>query len=224
MPGVGLLVVSTGQAASDRRIFGDLKAELARTYNPDDETTLAIAGEAINSAIRSYNRFNWPWEILTHSLTLAVDTDSYALPQAFKAPLALHLLTSGRKNKKLGYFPYESFVTEYDLNASGEPRYYTLKNVHEAGQVTVWPRPQSAYTAEIDYYRRTPTLKADDHPLDVPMEAEEAILQWSFYEFVKRIGGEWGAGRIISAQAEARMARSELVTMVTERGDSIGVV
>ena len=136
----------------------------------------------------------------------------------------MHLLSSSRKHKKLGFFPYESFVTEYDLNASGEPRYYTLKNVHETGQVTVWPRPQSAYTAEIDYYRRTPIMRSDNDPLDVPMEAEEGILSWAWYEFVKRIGGEFGASRIGAALSEARMARSELVYMVSERGDSIGVV
>ena len=224
MPGVGPIIVSTGVAASDRRTFRELKDEMARTYNPDDDTALAIAGEAINAAIRVYNRFNWPWEVLTHSITLAVDTDSYALPQPFKSPLAMHLLSSSRKNKKLGFFPYESFVTEYDLKAEGEPRYYTLKNVHETGQVTVWPRPQSAYTAEIDYYRRTTIMRSDNDPLDVPMEAEEGMLSWAWYEFVKRIGGEFGAGRITAALSEARMARSELVYMVSERGDSIGVV
>lgn len=224
MPTIGPIVVSTGAAASDRRLFGELKAELARGYNADDETTLAIAGDAINAAIRVYNRFNWPWEILTHQLTLSTNVDTYALPQPFKAPLALHLLSSSRKNKKLAYFPYESFVAEYDLKQDGEPRYYTLKNTHETGLVTVWPRPQSAYTAEIDYYRRTPIMRSDSHPLDVPQEAEEGILSWAWYEFVKRIGGEFGASRIGAALSEARMARSELVYMVSERGDPVGVV
>ena len=224
MPGVGPIIVSTGVAASDRRTFRELKDELARSYNPDDETTLAIAGEAINAAIRSYNRFNWPWEILTHSISITADVDTYALPQAFKSPLSAYLLNSSRRNRRLGYMPYETFSTEYALNGNGEPRIYTLKNVHETGLVTYWPRPQSSYDAEVDYYRRTPIMRSDNDPLDVPMEAEEGILSWAWYEFVKRIGGEFGASRIGAALSEARMSRSELVYMVSERGDSIGVV
>ena len=224
MPGLGPIVVHTGAAADERRRLIDLKSELARSYNADDESTLAIAQDSINSAIRSYNRFNWPWEVLTHSITLSSDVDAYALPSPFKAPLSAYLLNSGRRDRRLGYYPYDTFSTEYSTRADGEPRVYTLKNVHETGQITFWPMPKSSYSASIDYYRRTPILTSDESPIDVPPEAEEAIMQWAFYEFVKRVGGEFGAARIQTAYAEAREARASLVAMVSERGDTEGVL
>ncbi len=61
MPGIGPIVVSTGAAASDRRTFRELKDELARGYNAGDETTLSIAGDSINAAIRdTANRSDKP--------------------------------------------------------------------------------------------------------------------------------------------------------------------
>src|SRR5688572_29990081 len=181
MPGVGPLIVPTGVAAGDRRTYGELKAELARMYNPDDANALAVAGDAINQAIRVYNRYNWPWEVLTHQVSVVADVDSYPLPQPFKAAMSGYLTDSGRKHQRLAYIPYETFVAEYDLKQNGGPYYYTLKNTHETGQVTVWPRPQSAATAEFDYYRRTPMLKSDAAPLEMPGEAEGAMMQWAAY-------------------------------------------
>ena len=225
MPGVGLLVVNTGQQATDRRSFLELKSEIARTYNPDDETTLAIAGEAVNSAIRAFGRYNWPWEVMHHVFSIASGTETYSLPQAMKAPIACHLLDSNsRLNKRLGYVPYTTYLTEYTLTDSGDPLLYTFQNLHETGQVFLWPRPASSETAQLVYYRRTPILRSDDAPLDVPLEAEEAILQWAFYEFYKRIGGEFGAARMNVALSEARLARAELVAFVSERGDPVGVI
>lgn len=224
MPGIGPIVINTGAAAPDRRVFRDLKAELARGSNPDDETTLAIAGDAINSGIRAYNRYLWPWELLAHQATLATNDDTVPLPQSFKAPCSAHLLLNGRKWKRLGYMPYETYLAEYDLTATGEPRLYTLRNQFESGEAIFWPRPMSAYTAEINYYRRTPTLRNDDDPIDLPSEAEEAVMAWAWYEFVKRLGGEFAAGKLGSALAEAQAARAELVALVALRGDVAGVV
>jgi hypothetical protein len=222
MPGVGLIVSSSTSPAQERRRLIDLKSELARGYNPDDANTLALAQDAINAAIRVYNRYNWPWEVMSHTLAIASSTSDYTLPTWFKAPLALHLTSSGRKNKRLGYIPYDTFVTEYDLKRDGEPFLYTVKNHHETGQVTLYPRPGSAYTAEIDYYRRTPLLTSDQTPCDFPPEAEEGVMAWAWYEFAKRVGGDFGAARIATAYADARNARTELVAMVAERGDQQG--
>lgn len=225
MPGLGPIVVSTGAAAADRRTFAELKGELARTYNPDDPNTMAVAGDSIRAAIQAFNRCNWPWEVLTHQGTLAANAETMALPQPFKAPLSAHILQNGRKWKRLAYMPYETYLAEYDLTAVGEPRCYSLQNQFESGLVTFWPRAMgTAYSVEIDYYRRTPIPKADNDPMEMPGEAEEAVMQWAFWEFCKRLGGEFLAGRIAVAKQDAMQARAELVAHVALRGDSVGVV
>ena len=225
MPGVGPLVVSSGLQATDRRSFLEMKEELARAYNSGEETVMSIAGDAINAAIRVYNRYNWPWEVLkVPDFNTASGTETYTVPAPFKAPLSCHVVTSSRPSRRLGFIPFSSYMTEYSLRADGNPTLYTFENLHETGQVTFWPRPGAVETMRICFYRRTPTLKYDDSPLDVPLEAEEGYQSWAWYEFVKRIGGEWGASRITSALSEARAARIELVAMVSERGDPVGLI
>lgn len=223
MAGLGGFVSPTGAAATDRRTFLELKNELAMAANPDDEVTLAIAGMAINAAIRSYNRYNWPWEVLEQDISISSGTESYALTQPFKAPLSCYLLESSRPHNRLGFIPWTSFINEYSHDYDGQPTIYTLENVHENSQITFWPRPQSSYTARLWYYRRTPVMKNDSEPFEALPEAEEAYMAWAWYEFVKRLGGDW-LNRLGTAYADARSARAELVAMVAERGDQIGVL
>ena len=210
----------TAAAAVDRRTFGECKTELARPYNADDETTLAIAGEALNSAVRAYNRFLWPWEVLTQNITVVAGTDAYALDTPFKKPLSLYFTQSGRKWKRIAYEPYDSFVQNYWIKSDGSPVMYTLRNEFETGQLTVWPRPISGDTMQLDYYRNTPSLQRDETPFEMPEYALEAMMQWAWFEMNKRMRGN--EGRISQSRQDAFAARAELVAMCALRGDQIG--
>ena len=52
MPYLSSIVAPTSAAAPDRITFGELKAELARAFNPDDANTLALEGDSIVAALR----------------------------------------------------------------------------------------------------------------------------------------------------------------------------
>ncbi len=218
----GPTVVPTSSAAIDRRTFGEIKRELAAPYNPDDDTTLALAADAWNSAIRAYNRYCWPWELLTVDLAIVAGTDTYALPQAFKMPKAASRLdTSSRPYRRLIYQPYDSFVDNYQSNLTATEWMYTLRNVFETGQVTFYPVPSAADTVRLWYYRRTPTLRRDEEPVEAPEEACEAMMDWARYLLVS--GKISDAGRIDIAYRQAMMSRAELVAFALDRGDSVGL-
>lgn len=217
----GQFIFSSSSQAPGRRTFLEMKSELARPYNANDETALAIAGDAINAAIRRYNRRLWPWDILTDTLSFDADEDTQPISLTFKKPLAAHILDSSRKNKRLAYEPYESFVESYDLKQDGQPVIYTMKNVFRDGLLTVWPRPQSAYTIEVDYYARIPLMKQDDDPYEGPPESEEAVMAEADYIYLSRRPGTSGT-MLQAKRADLETAWRELVAFAAVRGDAVG--
>ena len=221
MPLTGPGIFPTTTTAIDRRTFGDCKAELARPMNPDDENTLAIAGDSINSAIRAFNRFLWPWEILTQDISFTSGVETYRLDVPFKKPLSFYYTDSnGRRIRRIHWQPYDSFVLEYGLKSDGSPAIYTMRNEFETGLLTVAPRPISSDTAQLDYYRSTPTLQRDETPIEMPEYALEAVMQWAWFEMYKRMPGR---ERLIpQARLDAASARAELVGLCALRGDQTG--
>ena len=225
MPLTGPSIVGTVAAPSDRRTFAEFKAELTRPFNDSDEVTLKLAGDCLNQAIRKLNRKLWSWEVYTaDNISVTSGTETYALPQPFKKPLSAYFLESGREHKRLLHVPLETLYGEYDLKHDAEPTCYTLKNVFETGQITLWPRPSSAYTLRVHYYRRTPILRNDTEPAEFPPEAEGALLAEAMYQMMRRIPGQGMLGRMPVSKRDAEQAWSELVAFEIEPGDSVGVV
>ena len=222
MPFTGPHVFSTGAGAVDRRTLGEFKAELARPYNPNDETMLAIAHDCVNAAIRKYNRKVWPWEILTADVTFSSDDETEALPQPFKKPLAAYELVASNQDRRLAFIPYESFIEFHGIRSRGQPTSYTLRNVFETGQITVFPIPISGTDVRVHYYRRTPILRKDAEPFEGPPEFEEAILSEARYSIMQRRPGTSGT-LLADARVAAAVAERELVQFAAMRGDNIGL-
>lgn len=223
MPLIGPSVFGTGSFAAERRSYGELKAELARPSDADDDTTLAMAGDSLNSAIRAFNRFHWPWERLTLDITTIPGQETYALPQPFKAELAAYRLVNNRPRHRLQFIPYDQFLTQYSLDYDGIPVCYTLGNQFETGSVTIWPRPTSAETIRLDYFRFTPTMRTDDATLEVPSHAEEAIMSWARWLLLGKLSGS-NPNSIAAAREDAIRARAELVAFCANRSDVIGAI
>lgn len=223
MPLIGPTIFHTSASGDGRRTWGELKRELTRPVNDNDEGVLATASDCLTSAVRALNRFVWPHERLSFDITLASGTDSYSLPSAFKRELSAYLLDSGRPNVRLFYIGYEEYLGQYSLKQDGQPTLYTLQNIHETGQVTFWPRPSSAYTARLSYYRRSGSRYQDAEIPDWDEEYEEVILQWAWMEMCKRMPGQEYQAKLGPATRAAMQARAELVQAVTSRGDSVGI-
>ena len=222
MPLTGPTIFHTSSAGDGRRTWGELKRELARPVNDNDDGVLATASDCLTSAVRTLNRYCWPWELVTHDFTSTANTDTYALPSAFKREMAAYIMSSGRPNNRLRYMEIADFLGEYSLNQNGQPTIYTLLNTHETGQITLWPRPEvSTYSLRIWYYRRSGTRYQDSEIPDWPEEFEEVAQQWAWYEMMKRMPGY--ADKLPTARSAAMQARAELVSMTQSRGDSVGV-
>ena len=219
-----ITVFPTTSASADRTTFGDLKADLARSINADDPTVLALAGDAVISALKIYSRFNWPWDLISQDISVVSGTDTYALAQKFKLPMAAFMLDgSSRPDKRITYIPYGAFLESYSANQDGEPRLYTIPNAFESGQVQLYPRPASTYNIRLHYYRMAAyRFRTDDTPLEIPDYADEAIRAMAWYELLKKLGGNANIARLPSARADAMSARAELVALVNSRGDVLG--
>ena len=219
-----ITVFPTSAASSDRTTFGELKQNLARAINPDDETTLQIAGDSIVTALKVYARFNWPWDVVSVDISVVSGTELYSLPQKFKLPISCYELDGGgRPKRRIGYIPYASFLESYQQNQDGAPELYTVPNAFEAGQALFYPRPTSSFTAKLSYYRMGAfRFRDDSEPLGVPDYADEPIRAWAWYEMLKKLGGAGNINRIPSARSDALAARAELVALVNSRCDMLG--
>lgn len=223
MPLTGPTIFHTSASSDGRRTWGELKRELARPVNDNDDGVLATASDCLVSAVRALNRFIWPHERLTVDISLVSGTDTYALPSAFKRELACYLLDNGRRNVRLLYMGLEEFLGNYSLKQDGQPNIYTFENIHETGRITFWPRPASAYTARLSYYRRSGSRYQDAEVPDWDEEFEEVVVQWAWMEMVKRMPGGENQAKLAAATRAAMQARAELVQAVTSRGDSVGL-
>lgn len=221
-----ITVFPTSSASTDRTTFGEMKADLARSINPDDPTVLAMAGDSIITALKVYARYNWPWDLIYQDIPVVSGTDTYALAQKFKLPMAAYLLDgSSRPDKRLAWIPYGAFLESYSANQDGQPVLYTVPNAFESGQVLLYPRPASTYTLRLHYYRMAAyRFITDETPLEIPDYADEPIRAWAWYELLKKLGGSGNLNRLPSARADAMAGRAELVAMVNSRGDMLGPV
>lgn len=221
-----ITVFPTSSASTDRTTFGALRADLARSINPDDPAVLAMAGDAVVTALKVFSRYNWPWDLIYQDISVTSGTDTYALAQKFKLPMAGYLLdSSSRLDKRLRWIPYGSFLESYSANQDGQPVLYTVPNAFESGQVLLYPRPSQSYTFRLHYYRMTAfRFRTDETPLEIPDYADEPLRAWAWYELLKKLGGSANIARLPSARADAMAGRAELVALVNSRGDMLGPV
>lgn len=216
----GPTVLPQSTFAAERSTYIEIKNDLAAEFNRNDPGTLDLAGQAINEAIRWYNRYTWPWEILTTDITIVSGTQTYALPAAFKKELAAYRLVSNREHYRLIYIPFADYINRYQTDINGTIQAYTFQNQFETGQVTFYPRPNAADNVRVYYYRHTPTMRTDEATIELPAYAEGALRQLARYELLKRLGGTDQMAKMGSARADAMQARSELVALCTNNEDA----
>jgi len=225
VPLTGPTIFHTSSAGDGRRTWGELKRELARPVNDNDDGVLATAGDCLTSAVRTLNRFIWPHERTQVDITIVSGTETYALPSAFKREMAGYLLdgVGGRPTQRLVHMGIEEMLGSYSLKVGGKPTLYFFQNIHETGQVTFLPRADSDYYARLWYYKRSGSRYNDAEIPDWDEEFEEVVQQYAWMEMVKRMPGSENQGKLADARRAAAQARAELVQAVTSRGDSVGI-
>lgn len=131
--------------------FAELKTAIADTLNRDDLTS-AIPNFIV-SAEAEMNRIVRHWRMEGRS-TAEIDTQYSAIPADFLEPIRFYLTGSGTSPLEL--------ISQNDLldrkaraqNTSGKPAFYALT----AGELEVYPVPDSTYDAELYYYKRVTAL------------------------------------------------------------------
>jgi hypothetical protein len=166
------------------------------TGGQDRPDVLAQARQAIFEAIRSFNAWAWTFNRVTEDITLSspnsgTDAD-YSLSENWRSPLRAQLVDSdGKTREHVEWIQWAIWVTELpDQSTTGStPLYYTARNIHETGVVTVDPPPATAdltYPTMRLFYHRRILCPSDNTAINVPTEVEQAIFDEAVWRFLRK--------------------------------------
>jgi hypothetical protein len=131
--------------------YSELQSSIANFLNRDDLTAtipdfIALAESSISNELRH-------WRMETRAET-TIDGQFTGIPSDWLQTIRFHLNTAG--TDELRYLPRAEIqrVRAEQRDATGTPAYYG----HNAGQFEVFPSPDSAYSADLLYYAKVPTL------------------------------------------------------------------
>lgn len=193
MPNV--VVVGTGStypqtAATPTR--ATTVAEIAsHTGGEESSLQLSRAGLSYDAAIRSFNDVRWKFNRLVNDITLTA-TNVFSLATAFAEPYRAVLVDSNSKEVyPVAWLEWGVFTEGMlpNLGTGPMPQYYSARNVHETGQVTVYPTlaaPLTYPTLRIYYFRRIIAASSDDTRLNVPEEVYQAIFQLALANYLSK--------------------------------------
>ena len=153
------------------------------------------ARQALFEAIRSFNAWAWVFNRVTEDIALATPvsgTDAdYDLAENWRSPLRAQLVDSSSNTREhVEWIPWAIWITELpDQSTTGAtPLYYTARNIHETGRITVDPPPASTLTyptLRLFYHRRI-LCPADTSVINVPTEIEQAIFDEAVWRFLRK--------------------------------------
>lgn len=133
--------------------YTDLQSSIADFLNRDDLTAviltfISLAEADINRSIR-----HWRMEKRT---TAQLDTRYSAIPADFLEVIRFEILSGDMRPIELISQGQMQDRRYRNLNTAGKPAYYAIT----AGEIEVYPTPDSTYDVELYYYARTPELSA----------------------------------------------------------------
>lgn len=172
------------QQSPTTRTFSTLKTEVARfVMGPDDTEVLAVAGAAINTAIRKLNLKKWHWLRTYSDITLTAGTSDYALPSNFRAVLHMQRLNAaGQPDGTIRFNRAKTLDLEHpSATTSGDPGLYTVYNYLDTFAVSLEVNPSAGFVARfpalrLRYFAKTDVLSNDQDQPFVPSEVEEWII------------------------------------------------
>jgi hypothetical protein len=159
-------------------------AELA-SYTGGEGNPIAErrAGASYDAAVRSFNSALWKFNRKVNDLTLAASTADYDLATDFAAPMRAFLVNASSQECQQVYWmewgPLKERIQPNTGNGSA-PEFYAARNLHETGQVSIWPTPGTTLlypTLRIYYFRRIARAANDADRLNVPEEVYQAVFQ-----------------------------------------------
>lgn len=130
--------------------YAELKTAIANWLNRDDLTS--VIPDFISLAEADMDRKVRHWR-MEERATANIDARYTQLPDGFMEAVRFHLDVDERPIELVTPLSLQTY-RRGGADTSGRPKYYSVI----AGQLEVWPTPDSAYTGELYYYARTTPL------------------------------------------------------------------
>ena len=147
--------------------------------------------DSINAAIRDINhqQYNYPFNHNSSEIILDVGTARYPLPQNakkvdFDTCRILRDDTLGVQSRILKQIQYNEYLKNYyddEINTDvdgGMPRFIAKTNTND---FVIYPKPNKAYTLEIEYYTIPADLSLFDDVPTVPESFKHVIIDGALY-------------------------------------------
>ena len=134
--------------------YDELKTSIGNWLNRDD--LAAVIPDFISLAENDMDRQMRHWRMEKRA-TAQIDTRYTEFPEEFLEPLRFHLDDDERELEFTSSSSLQKYRRE-NQDDTGTPRFYALT----AGQIEVWPSPDTAYTGELYYYAKTTPLSDSD--------------------------------------------------------------
>ena len=130
--------------------YAELKTAIANWLNRDDLTS--VIPDFISLAEADMDRKVRHWRMEERS-TADIDARYTQLPDGFMEAVRFHLDVDERPIELVTPLSLQTY-RRGGADTTGRPKYYSVI----AGQLEVWPTPDSTYTGELYYYARTTPL------------------------------------------------------------------
>lgn len=162
--------------------LSEIRTNVLSLLGKSDATTTNRVTKWINLGQSDFIlRELWPFREATGTLTTITGTQEYDLSTNFSALDEGNIISvaiQGSSASKLIYWPYNQLrqdFPDFDAEAQGTPTRYYIK----AGQIGLWPAPNSAYTISIDYYKIPTELSADSDETIIPVNYRESLMHYA---------------------------------------------
>ena len=179
---------------SKNRNLDSLKEELASFIDGGArDKNLVKAQQAIFEAIRSFNSWAWKFNRVTEDITLVAATADYTLAANWRNPLRAQMVdSSGDTRNDVDWIDWSDWVSGFsDQSTTGSiPLFYTARNIHENGLITVDPVPATTLTyptLRLFYHRRILCPVNGSTPINAPDEVEQAIFDEAIWRFLRKV-------------------------------------
>lgn len=207
-------ITPTWNQTTDNRTRSEAIEEIADYTGGGNRAVIqARALTAWKGAVREYNTVLWKFNRMIDDITLANNTQDYNLNSDFHMPLRAVLMESGnieRQSVRWVKFEEWTFFCADNKGTGGAPDYYTARNSHETGLVSVYPKvasPITYPTLRVHYFRRIAIPPDAGSRINCPMEVDEGIFQLAV---AKHVAKEKGPSKAVEFYALAETIRARV--------------
>lgn len=187
----------------------------------DDSSITSNVNEAIQSAIKFYERKKFWFNQKTDTLSTVASQEYYGAAANADIPYLLEIksMVAGSPVAPLYAAPFAAIDAVQTGLVTGQPSYFAYFN----SQIRLYPIPDAVYTVTMAYHYRFAALSADADTNSWMTDAEELIRlrakrilalnkQWDFEMYALLEGPEMEALSALQGETKRRRSQNRLLT------------